>query len=71
MEGLNDSPAFISALADLVLRKVGVKVSGLVAQPLLAVQGAYRTGKSACATTASPAMPVVIGEMFEQDFVMS
>jgi ferrochelatase len=26
MEGLNDLPAFISALADLVLRKVGVKV---------------------------------------------
>lgn len=28
MEGLNDSAAFISALADLVLRKLGVKVSG-------------------------------------------
>lgn len=28
MEGLNDSPRFISALADLVLRKVGEKVAG-------------------------------------------
>jgi ferrochelatase len=28
MEGLNDSPSFIAALADLVLRKVGVKVPG-------------------------------------------
>jgi ferrochelatase len=27
MEGLNDSPAFITALADMVLRKVIVKVS--------------------------------------------
>jgi protoporphyrin/coproporphyrin ferrochelatase len=28
MEGLNDSPRFITALADLVLRKVGAKVTG-------------------------------------------
>ena len=28
MEGLNDSPTFIAALADLVLRNVGVKVTG-------------------------------------------
>jgi ferrochelatase len=28
MEGLNDSPAFIAALADLVLRNVGTKVPG-------------------------------------------
>ena len=28
MEGLNDSPAFITALADLVLREVGAKVPG-------------------------------------------
>ena len=28
MEGLNDSPRFIAALADLVLRKVGEKVAG-------------------------------------------
>jgi len=28
MEGLNDSPRFITALADLVLSKVGVKVCG-------------------------------------------
>jgi ferrochelatase len=28
MEGLNDSPSFIAALADLVLSKVSVKVPG-------------------------------------------
>ena len=62
MEGLNDSRRLHLCARRPRTAQGGGESLRVVAMPLLAVQGAFRTGKSA-RHTASPAMPVVIGEI--------